>query len=477
MGEVYRARDTKLGREVAIKVLPEPFATDPERVARFRREAQVLAALNHPHIAAIYGLEDAGGMVALAMELVEGDDLAQRLAKGPIPLDETLGISTQLAQALDAAHEQGIVHRDLKPANIKVRPDGTAKVLDFGLAKLMESAVASLPSGNASVSPTFTSPVGMTAVGMIVGTATYMSPEQARGRPADRRSDVWAFGCVLYEMLAGRRPFDGADVSEVLAFVITTEPDWGALPVSTPSSLRRLLADRWSNADIVVQSSMSGGRRVVMRGGSSPRYVRSGHLLYSVEGTLMAVPFDPARQQVMGPAVAVIEGVRRSLTTNAAQFSVADNGSLVYVPGTAGPATAGRNHLVMASRKGEITRLPLPRLTTADRETAHVPQSWSPSGDMLLFTSNTGGVLNAWTGARNQGSTSTLFILSLKNRQVEPFAGIRSHDRAVNAEFSPDGAWIAYSTGIRPTTVYLRPFPLTGAVYQVSKNDDGHHPW
>jgi len=321
-----------------------------------------------------------------------------------------------------------------------------------------------------------------------------------------------------------------------------------------------ILADRWSNADIVVQSSMSSGRKIVLRGGSSPRYVRSGHLLYFVEGTLMAVPFDPGRQQVMGSAVAVIEGVRRSLTTNVAvqrcrqrlarvrsgdgrTFERASppprdgdpEGEITRLPIPAGPymfprfapdgtqvtfgtddgksadvwvydlsrasavrrlTFSGRNRhpiwsrdsrwiVFQSDREGDLglyrqradgSGAP-ERLTTADRAVTHVPQSWSASGDTLLFTANTGGVLNAWTGAINPGSTSTLLMLSLKNRQVEPFAHIQSQDRAVNAEFSPDGAWVAYSTGIRPTAVYVCPFPPTGAVYQVSKNDDGHHPW
>src|SRR5215218_9932336 len=182
MGEVYRARDTKLGRDVAIKVLPGAFAGDAERLARFQREAQLLAALNHPHIAAIYGLDEASGVTALVMELVEGEDLAQRLARGPVALEDTLAIATQVAEALEAAHDQGIIHRDLKPANIKIRADGMVKVLDFGLAKLAEAPGGAARPGNITESPTLTSPVGMTAVGMILGTAAYMSPEQARGR-------------------------------------------------------------------------------------------------------------------------------------------------------------------------------------------------------------------------------------------------------------------------------------------------------
>ena len=237
MGEVYRARDTRLDRDVAIKILPEAFAADAERVARFQREAKVLASLNHPHIAAIYGLEDAEGVKALVMELVEGDDLAQRLGRGAIPLDEALPIAKQIAEALEAAHEQGIIHRDLKPANIKLRPDGTAKVLDFGLAKALEPA---LTSADVAQSPTITSPA-MTRMGVILGTAAYMSPEQAKGRAADRRSDMWAFGCVLYEMLTGKRAFRGDDVSDTLAAVLRGEPDWSALAPETSAPVRRLL--------------------------------------------------------------------------------------------------------------------------------------------------------------------------------------------------------------------------------------------
>jgi serine/threonine protein kinase len=194
MGEVYRARDTKLNRDVALKVLPESFASDPDRLARFQREAQVLASLNHPNIAHIHGLEDSGGVRALVMELVEGEDLAQRITRGAIPIDEALPIAKQIAEALEPAHEQGIIHRDLKPANIKVRPDGTVKVLDFGLAKALEATGA--VSASVSMSPTITTPA-MTQAGIILGTAAYMSPEQARGKPLDRRTDIWAFGCVL----------------------------------------------------------------------------------------------------------------------------------------------------------------------------------------------------------------------------------------------------------------------------------------
>src|SRR5260370_26877014 len=210
MGEVYRARDTKLQRDVAIKVLPDLFSRDPERLARFEREARTMAALNHPHIAHVYGVEESGHVHALVMELVEGEDLSQRLARGgALPIDEALPIALQIAEALEAAHEQGIVHRDLKPANIKVRPDGTVKVLDFGLAKALAPPDPSSPDGfrhGIENSPTITSPLAMTHLGVILGTAAYMAPEQAKGKPLDKRVDIWAFGCVVYEMLAGGPP-------------------------------------------------------------------------------------------------------------------------------------------------------------------------------------------------------------------------------------------------------------------------------
>ena len=240
MGVVYRAHDTKLGRDVALKVLPDAFAADPERVARMHREAQVLASLNHPNIAHVYGLEQADGVQALVMELVQGETLADRIAQGPIPLDEALPIAKQIADALEPAHEQGIIHRDLKPANIKVRPDGTVKVLDFGLAKALAVESAGAIVGDLTASPTMTNPA-MTRMGVILGTAAYMSPEQARGREVDKRADVWAFGCVLYEMLTGQVAFPGADVSEVLAGVIKSDVAWHAMPSNTPAQLRAVI--------------------------------------------------------------------------------------------------------------------------------------------------------------------------------------------------------------------------------------------
>ena len=240
MGEVYRARDTRLKREVALKILPDSVAADPERLARFQREAEVLASLNHQHIAQIHGLEKSDGITALVMELVEGEDLAHRIAQGPIPIDDSLSIAKQIAEALEAAHDQGIIHRDLKPANIKVTPDGVVKVLDFGLAKLAQTHTAAVRA-DVTASPTITSPALMTGAGVILGTAAYMSPEQAKGREADTRSDIWAFGCVLYEMLSGRRAFKGDDVSDTLAAVLRGDPDWADLPAGTPPAISRLL--------------------------------------------------------------------------------------------------------------------------------------------------------------------------------------------------------------------------------------------
>ena len=234
MGEVYRARDLKLGRDVAVKILPPELRSDPDRLARLAREARALAAINHPNIAAIYGVDEQDDTSALVLELVEGESLATRLRRGPIPIGEASAIAKQIASALDAAHEKDIIHRNLKPANIMIAPEGVVKVLDFGLAKVVEDRTG--PDGR---SDTVTE--GHTREGVILGTAAYMSPEQARGQRVDRRTDIWAFGCVLYEMLASRQAFVGTTTSDLLAAILDREPDWVALPAATPPAMRRLV--------------------------------------------------------------------------------------------------------------------------------------------------------------------------------------------------------------------------------------------
>ena len=238
MGEVYRARDAKLDRVVAIKVLPDAMTRDPERVARFEREAKLLASLNHPNIATIHGFDDANGKRFLAMEYVEGETLAQRLQSGAFAVEDALDIAKQMAEALEAAHEKGVIHRDLKPANVMIRPDGSVKVLDFGLAKAMAEGSGTTDQDPRD-SPTITA--NYTRPGVILGTAAYMSPEQARGRPLDKRTDIWSFGCVLYECLGGSRPFSGETSTDMIARILERDPDWNTLPPSTPASVRTLL--------------------------------------------------------------------------------------------------------------------------------------------------------------------------------------------------------------------------------------------
>ena len=246
MGEVYRARDARLRRDVALKILPDHFASDPDRLARFEREAQVLATLTHPNIGHIYGLENTGGAPVLVLELIEAPTLADRIARGPIPVADAVEIATQIASALDAAHERGIIHRDLKPRNIKVTDDGKVKVLDFGLAKLTRPAearhyVRGLEGSLSQPDMTEMPSAALTGTNVILGTAVYMSPEQALGKAVDRRADVWALGCVLFEMVTGKRAFDGTGTPEVIAGVVHAEPEWTALPEGTPAKLVALL--------------------------------------------------------------------------------------------------------------------------------------------------------------------------------------------------------------------------------------------
>src|SRR5512143_822971 len=235
MGEVFVADDLSLDRKVALKFLPDAFTNDPERMARFEREAKVLASLNHPNIAAIHGLEQAEGKRFLVLELVDGETLAQRLSKGPLPLEEALGICRQIAEGLEAAHEKAVIHRDLKPANVMITEGDKVKILDFGLAKALSGETQ---TADASQSPTITE--AMTQPGIVLGTAAYMSPEQAKGKTVDKRADIWAFGCIMYECLTGKRAFEGETVTETLAAILRGEPDWQALPTATPPNIRFL---------------------------------------------------------------------------------------------------------------------------------------------------------------------------------------------------------------------------------------------
>ncbi len=412
MGQVFRARDTKLDRDVAIKVLPEAFAHDAERLARFTREAKTLASLNHPNIAQIHGLEESGGITALVMELVEGDDLSQRIARlrapGPsarqagMPLDEALPIAKQIAEALEAAHEQGIVHRDLKPANIKVRMDGTVKVLDFGLAKALDAHTSSATADN---SPTITSPADFrhgygaagTEAGMILGTPAYMSPEQARGITVDKRTDVWAFGVVLFEMLTGQRLFAGATVSDTLAAVLTTEPDWTTLPAGTPAPIRRLLR-RCVEKDRKRRLDSAAGARL------------------EIDDALTAP--------------SAIEGTATSPTTSASRGRLAWMVAAAAVVAAAGLAIPAARHL------REVVPDPLPIRFEIQPPPTDDPLSFavSPDGRQLAFV------------ATSDGSVSRLWIRALDQTQAQPLTGT---DGASYPFWSPDSRTVGFFAGGR----------------------------
>ncbi len=394
MGEVYRATDTNLGRDVAIKVLPEAFAQDAERLARFEREAKTLASLNHPNIAIIHGLEKADSLRALVMELVEGPTLADRIAAGAIPIDEALAIAKQIAEALEAAHEQGIVHRDLKPANVKVRDDGMVKVLDFGLAKMVDSAVESGPSASLahSFSPTITTPA-MTQIGVILGTAAYMSPEQAKGKPADKRSDIWAFGCVFYEMLAGRRAFEGEDVGDTLAAVIRGEPDWTALPRDLSAAIVTL-----------IKRCVHKDRKKRIGDISTALFIMS-------EQSVLPAP-SPARDVVVAPA-----RWRR----------VALNGLAVTLTAA---MTAGVVRTVTRPESPRVSRL---ELTTSGASALAV----SSNQPHVTVTREGSSVIYL----AFPGQVPSLFV-----RKLDQFESTLLAARAVFPFVSPDGEWVGFSS-------------------------------
>ena len=401
MGQVYHATDTKLNRQVALKILPEAFATDPDRLARFQREAQVLASLNHPNIAAIYGIEEADDTRALVLELVEGPTLADRIAQGAIPLDEALPIAKQIAEALEAAHEAGVIHRDLKPANIKVRDDGTVKVLDFGLAKALDTT----PQGDPSQSPTLTA--AATQMGVIMGTAAYMSPEQAKGRTVDRRSDVWAFGAVLYEMLAGRRAFVGNDVSDTLVSVFRDDPDWAALPDDMPSRVLQ-----------AVQVCLQKDPKQRVRDISAVRLAMEG----GFESASAARAEELKATQLFGwrhVGLAALAGV---------------------VIGGVGVGMAPQGSSVPAARG--VTRLAIP-LPAGAYFSRYGGLALSPDGRTLVYAANLGG--------------DRLYRRDLDELEAEPIAATEG---ARGPFFSPDGA----SLGFIATAGDLRKLPLDGGL-------------
>jgi Tol biopolymer transport system component len=404
MGEVYRARDTKLNRDVALKVLPSEFALDADRLARFKREAQVLASLEHPNIGAIYGFEDSDGAHALVLQLIEGPTLADRIAQGAMPLDDALPVARQIAEALEAAHEKGVIHRDLKPANVKVTPDGTVKVLDFGLAKLLE--VEGAASGETRAyspamthSPTITTPA-MTQLGVILGTAAYMSPEQAKGRPADKRSDIWAFGCLLYEMLTGKRAFDGEDVSDTLASVLRGDPDLTKLPASTAHSIRPLL-QRCLTKDARGRLQAIGEARI------------------AIERTI--ADNDRAEDADTRSVSRTRVGRRELLPWAVAALAVA-------------VAVAVAVLLVLASTQsaGSVEKVKLSVELGADTalvQTGGAAAILSPDGHTLVF-------LGQKSGTRTQ-----LYIRRLDQLEAVPLSGTEG---AVSPFFSPDGQWVAF---------------------------------
>ncbi len=392
MGEVYRARDTKLQRDVAIKVLPDLFARDHDRLARFEREAQVLASLNQPHIAQIYGFEESTNVKALVMELVEGPTLADRVAAGPIAPDETIAIARQIAEALEVAHDRGIIHRDLKPANVKLTSDDQVKVLDFGLAKALDPAISSTDVAN---SPTLTSPA-MTQAGMLMGTAPYMAPEQARGGNVDRRADIWAFGVVVFEMLTGKRLFDGATVSDSLAAVLRQDVDWTLLPKSTPAPLVALLK-RCLERDSKRRLRDIGEVRLAL----DPATATS----MSLVGAASAAPSGEVRSRSIWPLAA---------------------GAVLLVAATAGVMrfTAPRGAPPQAA-----TRVSIAPPTDG---------SFNLAGHSAIAISRDGSMIAMAVYAKGE---SQLFIRPLKEFDPRPLTGTID---ASSPFFSPDGTWVGF---------------------------------
>ncbi len=428
MGLVYRARDLRLDRDVALKLLPEPFLADRDRLARFEREAKLLAQLHHPNIASIFGLEESDGTRALVMELVDGPTLAERIAEGPMPLDEGLAIARQIAEALEEAHEKGIIHRDLKPANVKLTPDGKVKVLDFGLAKAFDpsaSGISSSPSGVATMmdSPTLTA--AGTQLGVILGTAAYMSPEQARGKPVDRRADIWAFGVLLHEMLTGRRLFSGETVSDTLAEVLKTDPDLAALPHGTPPAVERLL------------------RRCLVR---DPR-----HRLQSIGDARIELEGAQDPETVSGataPAVAAPPPSRASRAWRSLPWAIAGAALVTLFATMLGLGRSEAPASATASSTLEAAMLP-PRGTAFDlRPMSPGPAALSADGRFVAFS------------AQGEDRRSRLFVRELATGETKQLAGTEG---AQYPFWSPDARWIAFFTQVDRT---LKKVQATGGTPQ-----------
>ena len=408
MGEVYRAEDSRLGRQVAIKVLPEMFSGDPERMARFEREARLLASLTHPNIAAIHGLEEVDGKRFIVMELVEGETLAQRIDKGALPLDESLEICRQIAEGLEAAHEKGVIHRDLKPANIKITPECKVKILDFGLAKAFEGDPG---APDATHSPTLTDQ--MTRPGVILGTAAYMSPEQAKGKAVDKKTDIWAFGCILFECLAGKRPFEGETVTETLASILKGEPDWQAIPAATPWQIRELLRrcleknprDRLHDiADARIEIAKPSSHKAVLES-AQPGTIRRGSMIAAVAITLL--------------------------------FSVTAAALITWWLKPA-PGQPGVRAVIDLPNGTQLTR--------EDVGPTHTELALAPDGRNLVFSASPDG----------SPGKAMLYIRPLEKFEATQIAGTMG---ARAPFFSPDGQWVGFWQGGK-----LKKWPLGGGI-------------
>jgi serine/threonine-protein kinase len=417
MGEVYRAHDPKLNRDVAIKVLRGPWTIDEDRLARFHREAQLLASLNHPNIGQIYGLEEFDGTCALVMELVDGPTLADRIVGGPLPVVEALRVALRIAEALETAHHQGIIHRDLKPSNIKVRDDGIVKVLDFGLAKFVETTPS--VTGSGTMSPTLS--LQATQAGVILGTAAYMPPEQARGKTVDKRADIWSFGCVVYELLTGTRAFGGDETTDTLAFVITKEPDWSALPADVPAPIRRVL-------------------RRCLEKDRNRRFADIGDVRLDIEDALNAAP------DATGAVIAVpTAGRSRRLVGIASVAAATVVIALAFWIGrrTAPPVSAA------AVSRFVVNVAPAERLLAApeDRDAgegrpSRTAMTWSPDGRSIIFSAT-------------EGDRQQLYVRSVDQLKANPLPGTQGGSLPFT---SPDGRWVGFwSAGA------LKKIPIDGS--------------